>query len=328
MMSGSEYLIPAFFYTTENPMRFYLAPMEGITGYVYRNAYYNCFGDMDCYFTPFIGNKKLCPRERRDVLPENNLARPLVPQILTNRAEDFLQISETLQRLGYTQVNLNLGCPSGTVTARGRGAGFLAYPDELDAFLNEIFEKCPLEISVKTRIGVESPIEWERLLSIYQKYPIRELIIHPRLQRDFYKNTPNLEAFALACERLEMPLCYNGDIVSVQTYEDFRARFPDTERMMLGRGVLKKPWLVGSIRDGKRPDRAVLRRFHEEIVTGYQKEMNGERDVLFRLKEFWSYFGESFVGGEKLLKKIKKSSSLIEYQVVVRELFENCELAQ
>ena len=167
-------------------MKFYLAPMEGLTGFVFRNAYQKHFGNIDTYFTPFINNKKMNYKEIKDILPEHNEGMHVVPQILTNRAEDFLAIAKELGNYGYESVNLNLGCPSGTVVAKHRGAGFLAVPEELDHFLEEIFAECPLRISVKTRVGVNDAGEWEHLLSIYEKYPMEELIIHPRVQKDFY----------------------------------------------------------------------------------------------------------------------------------------------
>ena len=176
-------------------MKFYLAPMEGLTGFVFRNAYQKHFGDIDTYFTPFINNKKMNYKEIKDILPEHNKGMHVVPQILTNRAEDFLAIAKELGNYGYESVNLNLGCPSGTVVTKHRGAGFLAVPEELDHFLEEIFADCPLRISVKTRIGINDAGEWERILSIYEKYPMEDLIIHPRVQKDFYNNTPDMDAF-------------------------------------------------------------------------------------------------------------------------------------
>ena len=170
-------------------MKFYLAPMEGLTGFVFRNAYQKHFGDIDTYFTPFINNKKMNYKEIKDILPEHNKGMHVVPQILTNRAEDFLAIAKELGNYGYESVNLNLGCPSGTVVTKHRGAGFLAVPEELDHFLEEIFADCPLRISVKTRIGINDAGEWERILSIYEKYPMEELIIHPRVQKDFYSSS-------------------------------------------------------------------------------------------------------------------------------------------
>ena len=199
-------------------MKFYLAPMEGLTGFVFRNAYQKHFGNIDTYFTPFINNKKMNYKEIKDILPEHNEGMHVVPQILTNRAEDFLAIAKELGNYGYESVNLNLGCPSGTVVAKHRGAGFLAVPEELDHFLEEIFAECPLRISVKTRVGVNDAGEWEHLLSIYEKYPMEELIIHPRVQKDFYNNTPDMEAFLYAVENSRHTLCYNGDICSVEDY--------------------------------------------------------------------------------------------------------------
>ena len=167
-------------------MKFYLAPMEGLTGFVFRNAYQKHFGDIDTYFTPFINNKKMNYKEIKDILPEHNKGMHVVPQILTNRAEDFLAIAKELGNYGYESVNLNLGCPSGTVVTKHRGAGFLAVPEELDHFLEEIFADCPLRISVKTRIGINDAGEWERILSIYEKYPMEELIIIRRTWMHFY----------------------------------------------------------------------------------------------------------------------------------------------
>lgn len=216
-------------------MLYYAAPMEGITTYIYRRAHARFYGGIDKYFTPFIAGKKMTTRETRDVLPENNEGVVLVPQILTNKAGDFLEIARRLAAYGYDTVNLNLGCPSGTVAARKRGAGFLSEPEALDAFLYEIYEKCPLKISVKTRLGISDPDEWDRLLSVYAKYPLQELIIHTRLLQEFYTGATHPEAYALAARRLRaadgeqtwsagIPLCYNGDILSAESLADVQAR--------------------------------------------------------------------------------------------------------
>lgn len=216
-------------------MLYYAAPMEGITTYIYRRAHARFYGGIDKYFTPFIAGKKMTTRETRDVLPENNEGVVLVPQILTNKAGDFLEIARRLAAYGYDAVNLNLGCPSGTVAARKRGAGFLSEPEALDAFLYEIYEKCPLKISVKTRLGISNPDEWDRLLSVYAKYPLQELIIHTRLLQEFYTGATHPEAYALAARRLRatdggqtwsagIPLCYNGDILSAESLADVQAR--------------------------------------------------------------------------------------------------------
>lgn len=328
-------------------MQFYMAPMEGLTGYIYRNAYHRHYGEIDRYFTPFITNKKLNHKELNDILPEHNAGMDVVPQILTNRAEDFLCIAEELKGYGYREVNLNLGCPSGTVVAKNRGAGFLALPEALDCFLEEIFAACPLQISIKTRIGKESETEWERLLAIYEKYPLSELIIHPRVQKDYYKNQVKLDAFGMAVEASRHPLCYNGDIFAVQDYENIIGRFPKVERVMLGRGILANPELIRKIKSGKKQaegtdsvggadgmtnqdvpecEKERLRAFHDDILYGYQNIMSGERNTLFKMKELWVYLGTRFTNPEKYMKKIRKAERLKEYELVVDRLFREQEM--
>ena len=230
-------------------MKYYLAPMEGLTTYTFRMAYHKHYKDFDTYFTPFLANKNLNSRELNEILPEHNAGMNLVPQILTNRSDEFLSIAKRIAEYGYNTVNLNLGCPSGTVVAKKRGSGFLGEPYELDRFLSEIFEKCPLNISIKTRIGMDSIEEWEDILKIYRKYPLAELIVHPRLQKEFYKGTPHRDAFALAKEMLNCPLCYNGDIVSPETLDSLTAEFPDLNTVMIGRGLLQRPWLLDILTD-------------------------------------------------------------------------------
>lgn len=311
-------------------MKFYLAPMEGITGYIYRNAYHKYFHNADKYFTPFITpHTKRClnAREENDILPEHNEGMKVVPQVLTNQAEDFVKIAKTLQEYGYDEINLNLGCPSQTVVSRKRGAGFLAYPKELEQFLEEVFAKLDMKISIKTRIGKEEAWEWEDLLSIYNKYPLEELIVHPRVQTDFYNGKPNWQAYELAEKESKNPLCYNGNIFTLQDYEELLSAFPQTEAVMMGRGVIANPQLISVIQGGtSKPDKARIRAFHDEVCTGYAQSFSGDRNVLFKMKELWSYMGKIFEDSEKYMKKIKKCQSLSEYQMVIDSLFAEKEI--
>lgn len=314
-------------------MQLYFAPLEGITGYVYRNAFRSIYTGIDKYFIPFISpnrNRALSPKEIRDVLPEHNEGMYAVPQIMTNHAEQFLQAAEELrEKYGYDEVNLNLGCPSRTVVSKGRGAGFLAKPEELDAFLEEIFEHVMLRVSVKTRIGMDRPEEFGRLLEIYNKYPLHELIIHPRVQKDYYRNTPNMEVFGEAMQRSKNPLCYNGDIFSSEDFGRLKERFPAIDRVMLGRGLLRNPELAETLKAAvnfgtkaeERPDPERWKAFHDRLYHGYREVMSGDKNVLFKMKEFWSYAEEMFPGEERLLKKIKKASRLCDYEQAVREMF-------
>lgn len=304
-------------------MYFYFAPMEGITGYIYRNAYHDFFTDADKYFTPFLTphtKRSFNSRERNDLLPEHNRDMYVVPQILTKSGEDVGMIAEKLAEFGYTEININAGCPSGTVVSKGRGAGLLADLRALDSFLDTLFTCTHAAVSVKTRIGMENREEFPDILSIYNTYPFRELIIHPRVREDYYSNTPDFEMFAYAAAHSCIPLVYNGDIISLDSYERICREFPDIHAVMLGRGILKNPGLIGELQGRPPVSRDTLLAFHDRLLTDYQQEMSGDRNVLFKMKELWSYLGSSFPNAEYTLKKIRKSSRLEEYTAAVAEL--------
>lgn len=307
-------------------MKYYLAPMEGLTTYTFRTVWNTYYGGMDKYFTPFISNRRMNSRERNDILPEHNEGMHTVPQILTNWSDEFLALAGQLADYGYTCVNLNLGCPSGTVVSRNRGAGFLSVPRELDRFLAEIFSKCPIRISVKTRIGVEDPEEWRLLLAIYENYPMEELIIHPRLQREGYTGTPHMEAFAEAASRLTCPLCYNGDITSPASLMRLRERFPNLETVMLGRGILQNPALLSQIKSPTSCDAelSTLRAFHDTLLSRYREIMSGDTNTLYKMKDLWTFLGRSFSDADRHLKKIKKADSISDYKIAVGNLFREC----
>ncbi len=311
-------------------MRHYLAPMEGITGCVFRNVYHSCFPPMDKYFTPFLSpnqNGKLSPREYRDVEPEHNKNMYVVPQILTNSAEDFIRTAKLLQDMGYGEVNLNLGCPSGTVVSKGRGAGFLAFPRQVDQCLYEIFSCVDMKISVKTRLGKEQPEEFEELLDIYNRYPMEELIIHPRVSKDMYRNTPRMNVFAWAFEHSANPVCYNGDIFRTEDEDRLEGQFPRLEAVMLGRGIIAYPGLLEKYDEKLSAER--LKEFHHRLYQAnrqvYLAEA-GQKVVLFKMKEVWCYLAAAFEDSGKAAKKIKKAQTLGDYEAAVSAMFSGCRL--
>lgn len=306
-------------------MKYYFAPLEGISGYIYRNAYEKFFtNNIDKYFTPFIvpnQSKSLKTKEFRDVLPENNNGLNIIPQILTNNSEGFIATCKKLKQLGYDEVNLNLGCPSGTVVSKFRGSGFLGKREELDNFLDEIFKIQDMKISIKTRLGVDSADEFYEIMKIYDKYPMEELIIHPRTRQDFYGNKPNMEMFKDALKSSKNTICYNGDIFSVKDYEKFIEECPSVDRIMIGRGSLANPGLINEIKGKGVVDKNILKEFHDEVCMGYKEILSGDINVLFRMKELWSYMIGMFEDSEKVAKKIKKERMLSEYNVIISRLF-------
>lgn len=339
-------------------MKYYLAPMEGITGFVFRNAYHDYFAPMDKYFAPFISpNQNICftPREYRDICPENNRIPHVVPQILTNRAEDFMKTSQELAKMGYEEVNLNLGCPSGTVTAKRKGAGFLMETGRLRAFFDRIFEKPAVRISVKTRLGMYSMDEFPELLTIFNDYPLKELIIHPRVGKEFYDGMPHQDRYLDAVAKSRNPLCYNGDLYTVRDVVQLMEGYCEALRpagilgedaqkgmaLMFGRGILRDPWLVAKCREmefclGGEEEKKKMRsgsgednddffdiahilEFSDRLFFDYAQYM-GERNAMFRMKELWLYMVESFDEVDLNRKKIKKAQNRKEFSAVLEGL--------
>lgn len=310
-------------------MLLYCAPMEGITGYIFRNALQEFFPGVDRYFTPFIGaaaHHKFSSKEMNDVLPEHNSTLNLVPQLLTRSAEDFLWYTNELADMGYREVNLNLGCPSGTVVAKGKGSGFLAYPDELQLFLDEIFARSSIAVSVKTRVGRTDESEFDRLLDIYRRYPMAELIIHPRLTTDMYRNHPRMETYAKALAAPPWKIGYNGDLFRVQQCVDFIAGHPEAHSIMLGRGLIANPAMAQTIRTGKVLDKTTLMAFYQRLRREYLEILPGDRTILFRIKELFIYMECMFKDCEKIAKKMRKANKVVDFDDAIQRLFDECEL--
>lgn len=305
------------------------APLDGITKVVFRRVFHRRFGGADRYFIPFFSptdQHLLTRRDQRELDPDNNGGLPLVPQVMTRRAEDFLWAAEVVRDLGYGEVNLNLGCPSGTVTAKGKGAGFLARPEELERFFDQVFAKAVLSVSVKTRLGIADPEEFSRLLDIYNRYPLKSLIIHPRVQKQFYKGTVHLDAFAAALAKSRNPVCYNGDLQTVEACGVFAERFPSVETVMIGRGAVADPALPRKLWGGSAATREELQGFTQELYQAYQAFYGQPAQAAQRMKEVWFYLIHLFENGEKLDKQLRRSRGPAVYEQTEAEIFRDLPL--
>ena len=301
-------------------MEHYFAPMEGLTDPIYRKLHFQFFPGLDRYYTPFLSptvHRSLTPKEQKELPPADQVPYPVVPQILTKVPEDLLWLAQVCKDLGYREVNLNLGCPSGTVTAKGKGSGMLRDPDALDRFLDAIYAKAPLPISVKTRLGFQDPEEFGAILEIYNRYPICQLTVHPRVREAFYKGKVQLEQFDLAAREAKMPLCYNGDLYSLADIEALQAKYPQVEAVMLGRGLIGDP---GMLTPGG-TDKAALEGFTQALFEEYTEAFGGVRNAMFRMKENWRYLSCRFEGSERLYKKLRKTTDAAEYRALTAEFF-------
>ena len=301
----------------------YFAPLEGLTDAIFRKVHHTYFPEgVDRYYTPFFSptvHRALTPREARELPSADSLDAAVVPQLLTKVPEDFLWMAGQCRDLGYTEVNLNLGCPSGTVTAKGKGSGMLRDLAALDAFLEAIFRDSPLPISVKTRIGFSDSAEFPALLEIFNRYPIRELTIHPRIRTAFYKGSVDMDMFRLAAAESKAPLCYNGDITAVEDITKICDQFPQVQSVMIGRGLIADP---GMLTPGG-TTREALRGYLDALLEEYLVSFGGSRNAMFRMKEHWGLLLGHYEVDEKLAKKLRKTTDLAEYRTITAQILQS-----
>ena len=300
------------------------APMEGVTNAEYRRVHRRFFPEADRYYAPFIApdaGGRFKRSHLNALLPEANEGVTLVPQILANNAEAFLGAAETLAELGYAEVNLNAGCPSGTVVSKHKGAGMLGDAAELDAFLEEVFHRTPMAVSVKTRLGLHSTAEFPALLAVYRRYPLSELIVHARDREGMYQSKPDRAAFAAALEDAPWPVCYNGDVFTAEDLASLRRDFPALDRVMLGRGAVTNPALFRGLRGGEPLQLEELRAFHDALLDEALQGGLPPVYALARMKEIWYYMIWLFPDSAKLCKALNKSRDLPAYRDAVSALF-------
>lgn len=305
-------------------MRYYIAPLEGLTDCTYRAIHHKYFAGADCYYSPFFAttqNRSFSPREFRDLLPKANEGVPLVPQLLGHNAEDFLWTARQLRELGYEQINLNLGCPSGTVTAKGKGAGQLRDLAALDRFLDAIFSGFDGKISVKTRLGLEKPDTFEALLGLYNRYPICELTVHPRTAREMYRGPLHPEWVDHAMEHSRAPVCYNGNITTVQQTAQAEKRWGMASAMMMGRGLVADPALIRKLKGGTAATAEELKGFFAELFEGYCVRFGSAYNAMNRMKGIWYYTIHLFEDTQRYGKRIAKARYASDYEALMQTIF-------
>ena len=300
------------------------APLDGITKIVFRQVWSQFFGGVDRYFIPFFSptpHHLMTPRDLREVDYIHNANLPSVPQVMTKNADDFLWACEVLRDMGYTEVNLNFGCPSGTVTAKGKGSGMLRDPQKLDAFLDAVFSQAGGPVSVKTRLGVARTEEFGEILDVYNKYPLCELTVHPRVMKQLYRGQADREAFAAYLPACTAPVCYNGDVTTVDDLRALEAAFPELSGIMVGRGLIADPALLRKAVGGPAASREELRGYHDELYHGYTEAFGMASCAVSRMKAHWFYLIHLFDGADALEKPLRKAREGWEYETVVNQIF-------
>ncbi|MCD4720166.1 MAG: tRNA-dihydrouridine synthase family protein [Desulfobacula sp.] len=303
-----------------------LAPLQGFTDVTYRNVFSDHFSGVDEAVAPFIstmGQMRLKPSRIKDVNPENNKKLFVVPQILGNIPKDFIFLADHLYEMGIKKINWNLGCPHSKIAKKKRGSGLLMYPDEIDAFLDTVVPKISNTLSVKLRLGRKSKNEIFKVLYVLDKYPLDEIILHPRTGRQMYEGTSDHDAFEKALHCSRHPLTYNGDIIDLDSFHAVQKKFPHIQRFMIGRGLLSNPFLAEDIKKIiiNKNKIELLKDFHDDLFAGYQKIFSGPAHLTGRMKGFWNYLGPSFKQSKKPLKNILKADSIAKYRDMVTKIF-------
>ena len=317
-----------------NTIRLSLGPFQGITDAPFRNVFKKHFGGIDKYYTPFFtGIQKDHAKNLQveEIDPTCNDVETLTPQILSTDAEEILRFASQCKELGYKEINLNMGCPFPRVANKKRGSGLLPYPEKIEAMLNAVFERIDLNFSIKCRLGYFNPDEIVPVIDIFNQYPLSELIIHPRIGKQLYKGEADVKRFAELIPMIKAPLVYNGDIVSVDSFERIRKQVQPVNEFMLGRGLLANPFLAeeikknGEFNEFSEPVRQKKDRLHAYVMDLYEDRLHhagGSPKVLGRMKELWSYLMYSFDEPQDIWRKIKKINALKEYEEAVDAIFQ------
>ncbi|MCQ2400427.1 MAG: tRNA-dihydrouridine synthase family protein [Lachnospiraceae bacterium] len=308
-------------------MDLYFAPLEGIGNHIYRNTYRKHYEGVDRFYTPFIDVNSVGEMKRRnlnDVLPENNRRTCIVPQLLIKNAVEFKGASVHLMAFGYDEVNINMGCPYGTVVKKGKGAGLLSDTDNLRRLLSEIIPESPMKVSVKMRIGIDDPETGCEIMEVLNEFPLSEVIIHPRLQKEFYEGAIHEDVLKDMYGMSENPVAINPGISCPADFFSFSERYPGVTGIMIGRKLVSNPEMAERIKNGEMAadnlimDRRRFEEFHDDLLCSYVEVLSGDTPVLFKMKELWDYWKESLCPDEKVLKKIKKASDLSTYRILAK----------
>lgn len=302
--------------------------MQGYSDYVYRNAYKKTFKGIDKFYTPFIilqNDGTIRSSHRKEIEHYTEDTDLLTPQFACSTEEEYLFFEEYFSEKKFSTMNWNMGCPFPMLLSKKRGSGLLAHSDIVDKILSKAnFNK--IKLSVKVRLGHKSNEELKDMIEVLNKYPLEEIIIHPRIGIQKYKGSIDFDKFEEYAKLSKHKVSFNGDITSIKEIEYIKNSFPDIDSIMIGRGILSNVFLPLEIKGLEKPNSAeakiLLKNFHNNILTEYTELMSGEIQILSKLKPFWEYFSLNFDNSRKIFKGIKKCVNLKKYSEAVRFAFE------
>ncbi len=308
------------------------SPLQGFTDFRFRNAFHKYFGGIDTFYAPYIrmnGKMVIKSSYKRDLELENNDTLEVIPQIMTNSTDEFLFVTKYIQELGYKELNWNLGCPYPMVTKKGMGSGLICQPEKIEHILDRVHSETDVLVSMKMRMGYDTPEEIQDVFPILDKYPLKNIAIHARIGKQLYKGGVDLESFQKCIDNTKHKLYYNGDITSVAKFKELQERFPSIDHWMIGRGLIADPFLPQMIKNNSTqyPENSmeIFKEFHDTIFREYDAFLQGPTPIRMKMLGFWEYFSQSFDNPQKVYKKIKKAKSIKNYEIAVAEIMANKE---
>jgi tRNA-dihydrouridine synthase len=303
------------------------SPLQGFTDFRFRNAINTYFGGIDTYYSPYIrlnGKMVIKSSYERDLLPENNLDLEVIPQVITNDADEFLFVAKYVRELGYKELNWNLGCPYPMVTKSGMGSGLISNTEKINTVLERAHAETDILVSMKMRLGYETTQEILDVFPILDQYPLKNIAIHARLGKQLYKGGVHLDAFQACIDATQHKLYYNGDITSVAKFREMHERFPTIDHWMIGRGLIADPFLPIMIKQNTTEyptnKMALFSDFHETLYQGYSESLSGPSHILLKMHHLWEYFSVIFSNPHKVQKKINKTKNIRNYELAVKEI--------
>ena len=303
------------------------SPLQGFTDFRFRNAQNKIFGGIDTNYAPYIRlNGKLVIKSsyHRDLLPENNSSLEVIPQIITNDADEFLFVAKYVEELGYKELNWNLGCPYPMVTKCGMGSGLISNTEKINQILHKVHNESDIIVSMKMRLGYDTTEEILDVLPILETYPIKNIAIHARIGKQLYKGGVHLDAFQQCIDNTKLKLYYNGDITSVAKFKEMQQRFPSIDHWMIGRGLIADPFLPSMIKNDSfeypKNKMELFSEFHDTLYAGYSESLSGSTHILLKMHHLWEYFSVIFSNPHKVNKKIKKAKSIRNFEAAVAEI--------
>lgn len=305
------------------------SPLQGFTDYRFRNALHKYFEGIDTYYAPYIrlnGKMEIKPVYQRDLQHKNNIGLKIVPQVMTCDANEILFVIDYISSLGYKELNWNLGCPYPMVTNRGLGSGLIANPEKIDFILEQVHSKTDITLSMKMRLGYEEPTEILRAFEVLNQYPLKNIGIHARIGKQLYVGGVDWDGFAKCMDHTDHKLYYNGDIVSVASFEAVSNRFPSIDHWMIGRGLISDPWLPYMIKNKLNSypeDRIeVFSDFHDMLFRQFEEKLTGDKAIIRKMVSYWEYFEMVMPEAQRAIKKLKKTKKISDYNLALDKVLD------